>query len=82
MKYDNKHEVLNLVLQGQSALKGVQLQECIAVGDGENDIPLFREVGYSIAFHPLTEEIAKSANTSVTNGGLLEVMSIILSQLE
>ena len=81
VKYDNKHEVLDLILKDKLPSHAIKMDECIAVGDGENDIPLFKAVGFSIAFNPLNDEIANSANVAVKNGGLLEVLSLILSQL-
>lgn len=77
VNYDDKH----LVLQNYLAPHGIKLSECIAIGDGENDIPLFKEVGYSIAFNPKNEEIANAADVAVRDGNLLEVLNIILSKL-
>jgi phosphoserine phosphatase len=77
VSYDDKH----LVLQNFLASHRIKMEECIAVGDGENDIPLFKEVGYSIAFNPKNENIAKAADITIENGNLLDVLSIILTKL-
>ncbi|MHA1651268.1 MAG: HAD family hydrolase [Candidatus Helarchaeota archaeon] len=81
VKYDDKHEVLDFILNDILVAHNIKPKECIAVGDGENDIPLFKKVGYSIAFNPLNENVANSADVVVKNGGLLDVLSIILSKL-
>ncbi len=78
VSYDDKHLVLQKVLTSHN----IKLNECIAIGDGENDIPLFKEVGFSIAFNPINEEVANSATEVVRTGDLLEVLSIIISKLE
>ncbi|MFX1296042.1 MAG: HAD-IB family phosphatase [Promethearchaeota archaeon] len=81
INYDNKHEVLNHVLKEILKPYNIKLKECIAIGDGENDMHLFRSVGFSIAFNPVNERVARSADIAVKNGGLLKVLSIILSKL-
>jgi phosphoserine phosphatase len=78
VSYDNKP----LVLQKFIKALNITLKECIAVADGENDIPLFKEVGFSIAFNPKNEAIAKAASVAIRNGDLLNVLSIILSKLD
>ncbi|HUX98155.1 MAG TPA: HAD family phosphatase [Candidatus Deferrimicrobium sp.] len=77
VSYDDKH----LVLQDFLSSLSIKLEECIAIGDGENDIPLFKEVGYSIAFNPNNEKIANAASIAVKNGNLLDVLSIIRTKL-
>ncbi|MHA1280085.1 MAG: HAD family hydrolase, partial [Candidatus Helarchaeota archaeon] len=81
VKYDDKHKVLREVLTKNLDQNGIGLKDCIAIGDGENDIPLFNEVGFSIAFNPINELVAKSADVVVI-GGLLDVLSVILSRVE
>lgn len=76
--YDNK----DLVLQKFIKPLNIKMKECIAVADGENDIPLFKAVGYGIAFNPTNESVAKAATVAIRNGDLRDVLSIILSKLE
>jgi phosphoserine phosphatase len=76
--YNDKDQVLQKFIKPLN----IKLKECIAVADGENDIPLFKVVGLSIAFNPRSEEIAKSAMVAIRNGDLRDVLSIILSRLE
>ncbi len=78
VSYNDKNLVLKEFLEPYQ----IKLKDCIAIGDGENDVPLFKEVGFSIAFNPKNDLVAKSADTVVKNGDLLEVLSIILAKLE
>jgi len=78
ISYNNKH----LVLQNFIKPLNIKLKECIAVGDSLNDTALFKEVGYSIAFNPINEAVAKSATVAIKNSDLRDVLSIILSKLE
>lgn len=77
VSYDDKHKVLESFLKPLN----IKLDECMAIGDGENDIPLFKEAGFSIAFNPLAENVARSANAVIKDGDLLDVLNIILSKL-
>ena len=77
ISYNDKH----LVLQEFIAPYKIKLEECIAVGDGENDIALFEAVGYCIAFNPISEKVAKSADIVVQNGDLQDVLTLILAKL-
>lgn len=77
VSYDDKQEVLKKFIEPYD----IKIKECIAIGDGENDIPLFKEAGFSIAFNPMNKFVAKAADVVVKNGNLLEVLSIILSKI-
>ena len=76
--YDDKPWVLQKFIKGLD----LTLKDCIAVADGENDISLLKEVGFSIAFNPKNEAIAKAASVAIRNGDLRNVLSIILSKLD
>ena len=80
VKYDDKHKVLRRLLNEFLAHYQIRLENCIAIGDGENDIPLFNKVGYSIAFNPINDVVAESANVAI-NGSLLDVLEVILSKV-
>lgn len=47
----------------EAGLKGIALNEVMAVGDGANDIPMIEEAGLGVAFHakPKTEAAASAA---------------------
>lgn len=77
VSFDDKDYVLEKFLKPFN----IKMKDCIAIGDGENDIPLFNRVGFSIAFNPKNQKVANSATTVVQSGDLLEVLSIILEKL-
>ena len=47
----------------EAAKRGLALDECLAVGDGANDIPMIEEAGLGVAFHakPKTEAAASAS---------------------
>ncbi|WP_338097983.1 phosphoserine phosphatase SerB [Methanolapillus ohkumae] len=55
---------------------GIKFEECVVVGDGANDICLFKKAGYSIAFNakPLVQ---KHANVAVLEKDLRCVIPIL-----
>lgn len=53
---------------------GVRREECIAIGDDESNISLFKLVGLSIAFNPTSKEVAENADIVVL-GKLSNVIS-------
>ncbi|MFN7105046.1 MAG: HAD family hydrolase [Pyrobaculum sp.] len=57
----NKDVIADAVLD----LLGVRWEEAIAVGDGEADLPILKRAGYSIAFNPLGEEVARAAKAVI-----------------
>jgi phosphoserine phosphatase len=57
---------------------GVELEETAFVGDGRNDVSVFKHVGLSIAFRPEDNEVAKSATVAVHSDDLKEVVTLIL----
>jgi phosphoserine phosphatase len=56
---------------------GVSLKETAFVGDGLNDISVFRRVGLSIAFRPEREEVAKAAQAVVRDDDLRGILKFI-----
>jgi len=48
------------VLKQIAKSEGVSLQDCIVVGDGANDLDVFKEAGFSIAFNadPVLKDVA------------------------
>lgn len=55
---------------------GLEPEQFLAVGDGENDSCLLRRAGQSVAFHPKTLDVAQAAQC-VIRGNLLEVLGIM-----
>jgi phosphoserine phosphatase len=58
-----------------ASLIGAEPSQCIAVGDGANDLPMMDAVGLSIAFHakPAVRERAK---VSITDGGMDRALAL------
>ncbi len=52
---------------------GVALAECIAVGDGANDIPMLRAAGLGVAYHAKPVTIA-AASASIKHGDLTALL--------
>ena len=56
--------------------RGIQLGECVAVGDSRSDIPLFGQVGLAIAFNG-TDSAKRAAHVSVDADSLLAIIPVI-----
>lgn len=50
------------VLEGLLGELGIRPEECIAVGDGVTDIPMFQQVAVGIAVHPNKREVGAAAD--------------------
>jgi len=72
----NKDEVLKQV----SEAEGVSPDECIAVGDSRNDIPMFNIAGYSIAFNPKDEEVKEEADVTVYGEDLRLILPYLIKE--
>lgn len=55
----------------------IEAGECIHVGDWDNDIPLFENVGFSIAINPKNEKVKEKAKISIETKDLREILKII-----
>jgi len=66
-------------------LMNVRVEDVVAVGDSENDIPMFRVVGFSIAVGDASEDVKRNASLTVneSNGeGFAEAAKLILRMKE
>ena len=54
--------------------KGFTARNLASVGDGENDIPLFRMSSLSIAFNPMTEIVSRSASLTIRSKDLRAIL--------
>ena len=70
----NKHEVLRGLLEEME----LESHQVVAVGDDFSMIPLFREVGLSIAFNPMDSSVGESAKIVVKDRNLSSVLPHIL----
>lgn len=57
---------------------GISLQQCIAVGDGANDLPMIRQAGLGIAFHakPTVRAGSKQAINVLGLDGILYLLGV------
>ncbi len=55
------------------AWMSVPLSKVVHVGDGLNDVPVFRVVGYSIALNTSIDKVRKTANHQIETDNLLDV---------
>ena len=60
-------------------IKGFNIgtHQCIHIGDWDNDIPLFENVGYSIAINPKNEKVREKAKISIETKDLRDILKII-----
>ena len=54
---------------------GIPPRQVVAVGDSEGDLSMFRAVGFSIAFNPVSREVAEAASTSGRGDSLLDLLT-------
>jgi len=54
---------------------GLVYKHTLAVGDGDNDICMFRKVGVSIAFRARSKEVSRAATYAI-DGSLLEIFEL------
>jgi len=66
------------LLQMIAAVEGLSLEQCIAVGDGANDLPMLRLAGLGIAFHakPLVRSSARQSISSMGLDGILYLIGV------
>lgn len=64
------------VLLEVAELMGIDTTQCIAVGDGANDLPMMKAAGLSIAYHP-KPAVAEQAMISIFEGGLDRALDVL-----
>jgi phosphoserine phosphatase len=55
---------------------GIQASECIAVGDGANDLPMMGAAGLSVAYHA-KPAVRAQAMVAINSGGLDRVLELL-----
>ena len=58
------------------AAKGVSMDQVVAIGDGQSDIPMFRTVGYSVALNASPEARA-AASTAVDSPSFVDALRCV-----
>ncbi len=69
--FDNKDQVMSEIVQEL----GLSLDQCAAVGDSRNDIPMFQVAGFSVAFNPTDEEVAQAATKVIKSEDALDLLA-------
>ncbi len=67
------------VLEELSITESFSLAECAVVGDSSYDVPMFRNVGVSIAFNSDEKEVRESADVVIENKDLREILPYLVS---
>ncbi len=70
VEYWNKDKILREIAKEQN----ISLSNTIFVGNGDNDIPVFKIAGHSIAFNPDSEEVANSAEVIVESEDISDII--------
>jgi phosphoserine phosphatase len=63
------------VLLEVAELMGISTAQCIAVGDGANDLPMMEAAGLSIAYHP-KPAVREKAMICIDSGGMDQVLAL------
>ena len=59
-----------------ASLLGIEASQCIAVGDGSNDIPMMQAAGLSVAFHA-KPRVRAEAQVCINQGGLDRLLEVL-----
>lgn len=59
-----------------ASLMGISPQECIAVGDGSNDIPMMQAAGLSVAYRA-KPRVRSEAQICIDEGGLDQLLTLL-----
>jgi phosphoserine phosphatase len=70
------------VLKKLAATENVSLEECAVVGDSSYDIPMFKDVGLSIAFNTNENDVKEAADVVVEKKDLREILPYLVGRSE
>lgn len=60
----------------------IPLEKTAFVGDGRNDMSVFKVVGFSIAFNPEDQDVANAANVVVRDDDLRAILPHVISEFQ
>ena len=60
-----------------ASLLGIEAHECIAMGDGANDLPMMGAAGLSVAYHA-KPKVREQAMVAIQDGGLDRLLEVVL----
>jgi phosphoserine phosphatase len=58
-----------------ASLLGIEPHECIAMGDGANDLPMMGAAGLSVAYHA-KPKVRDQAMVAINQGGLDRLLEV------
>ncbi len=59
-----------------ASLLGIEPKQCIAMGDGANDLPMMGEAGLSVAYHA-KPKVCDQAMVAINTGGLDRLLEVV-----
>lgn len=59
-----------------ASLRGIAPAQCIAMGDGANDLPMMAEAGLSVAYHA-KPTVRAQAMVAINSGGLHRLLEVV-----
>ena len=59
-----------------ASLLGIEPQQCIAMGDGANDLPMMGAAGLSVAYHA-KPKVREQAMVAINEGGLDRLLEVV-----
>ena len=59
-----------------ASLLGIEPHECIAMGDGANDLPMMHAAGLSVAYHA-KPSVRAQAQVAINSGGLDRLLELL-----
>ena len=59
-----------------ASLLGIEPAQCIAMGDGANDLPMMGEAGLSVAYHA-KPKVREQAMVAIHSGGLDRLLEVL-----
>jgi phosphoserine phosphatase len=59
-----------------ASLLGIEPVQCIAMGDGANDLPMMNAVGLSVAYHA-KPKVREQAMVAINEGGLDRLLEVL-----
>lgn len=65
------------ILENFARKHGYTLSNCAAVGDGLNDIRVFKKVELAISFNPESEEVAKSSHVVIKGDSIKPILEVL-----
>ena len=67
-----------LAIKDFAKKKKISLKQCVAVGNGDTDVNLFKKVGFSIAFNSRKEKLKKVADISIRSNDLRKILKYLI----